>query len=231
MLKHKEYQVAACRKYNARLRRMTGAAAISLLLGAGSAHAAIISGSGQPIDDPVLAGGTVLDFEELAIGSFNSVVSGGITFRPSSVSQTLQVVESPGFFGTFGDPGNQFLRSRIGFAFDFADPVSAFAFSFGERDRPFRFRAFDDAGGLLIDSTVLETAPIPDYIGIGVDGAAIASAQIFPRLFSDSLFIDDFTFVGMVAEEPGMPSVAGPASLWLVLGGLLGLIGVARRRA
>ncbi len=206
---------------------------VALLGLVGTAHAAPINGVGDPISEPALSGGTVIDFDSGPTGQFSSITFGDVTFTGVGADLTI----GPDFNGDFNTSGGNSLFNDFDFVpdafrFDFDTPVEAFAFNWGASDNLWLLSAFD-SGGSLLESSLLPIVSFSnagEYFGIATPGISFATLvdqkDTFPG--GDFVFIDDFTFSGNAVSV----SVPEPSALSLTLLTLAGLgLAMRRRRA
>jgi hypothetical protein len=204
------------------------AAVIGILLMVGVAHAAPIVGLGDPITNPALSGGTVIDFDTGPTGDFTTQTFGDVTFTGVGAPFTI----GPDFINQFNTRGvnslfNGFDLLPDAFRFDFANPVNALAFNWGAADNHWLLSAFDADGNLLESFVVPQTfsSNAGEFFGIAHDGIKFATLTDQNDVFQgDFVFIDNFTFF----TAPIVSPVPAPATLLLLVGALAGL-GVLRR--
>ncbi|PJF33520.1 MAG: hypothetical protein CUN57_01950, partial [Phototrophicales bacterium] len=85
----------------------------ALVIGfASSASAFMISGTGDPLTDANLAGGTQIDFETTTLGTYNAINVGGVTFTANDyhlrIDNTYQGYNQQGIYldnGVYGNRG------------------------------------------------------------------------------------------------------------------------------
>lgn len=180
--------------------------ATAAFIGTG-AQGAVISGTGDPLGDPALAGGTQITFSQ----DFQTLPysDNGVTF---SATNTVPVVVG-GYFATEGS------NSLATVTFTFDAPVSAAAFNVisGTSD-PWAFSIFSN--GTLLESLLI---PAGSYTNeyFGLTGDAITSATL-ARVSGDveNILIDNLTFKAAVPEP----------STWLMMLLGFGAVGLAFRR-
>lgn len=202
-----------------------GAAGLVFLAGATGAQATAISGVGEPISEPTLAGGTIIDFDSGPVGSFNTQTFGNVTFTGVDAPFTIGL-DFNGQFNTEGGLSlfNDFDFIPRQFRFDFATAVDAFAFNWGAADFTWLLSAFDSGNNLIESFVVPPTfgSNSGEYFGIAASGIAFATLE---TLSGDYVFIDDFTYqAGSIIDVPE------PATLALFGGGLVFLALLLHRR-
>jgi hypothetical protein len=174
--------------------------------------------------DIALNGASLIDFESVAAGSFSSFTVDGVTFSTPESGKSIYVSSS--YSGNYGAVGqslqNTYSSNAFGILdFNFAMPVSAFAFNWGASDNQWTLRAWDASNNLLDTVMPAITNSSNDgYTGIKFAGNVISRAQLSgPN--GDYVFIDNFKSVSAVPE---------PETYAMLLAGL-GLVGaIARRR-
>jgi PEP-CTERM motif len=172
--------------------------------------------------DSALNGSTLIDFESVAVGEYNSLALPGVTINGIGGSMTV-CNGCGGGGGSFGDIGRSLQNtngSPISFDLVFDDAVSAFGIIGGALNGPWVYTAYDAL------NNVLETLNIGDpccggfFRGIATDG--IARVNLYGG--GDWVVFDNLRFVAQPVSVPE------PMSLGLFT---LGLAGAAffRRQA
>jgi hypothetical protein len=178
------------------------------LIGSG-ANAAVISGTGDPLTDPALAGGTQITFDNVQTLPFTE---SGVTF---TAVDTVPIAVG-GYFATEVSFGNPVVT------FTFDQPVSAVAFNvlddlLGIAD-PWTFSIFSN--GSLLESVLLAPGSFSPGEYVGLSGTNITSATLGRDAGSSSnILIDNLTFTAV--PEP---------STWAMMLLGFGAIGFAIRR-
>lgn len=186
------------------------------------------SASAQQINsatDPALAGSTVADFEAAPAGTFTSLTVSGVTFT-AAAGENFQI--SGAYAGQYNSRGAQSLQNQ-GYNFsnltmNFGGNVSAFGFLFGASDNQWTVTAYDAFNNAIatVNAPITRSSNSGDFIGYKSGSADIAYATLSgPR--SDYIFVDNVQYVATVATPE-------PASLALLGTGLLGVVGMVRRK-
>jgi hypothetical protein len=198
----------------------------------GAVEAAPITGFGDPLTDPMLAGGMQEGFDAVSSGEYAVLTIGGVTF--SGVGGNFSVKGD--YNGNYNTTGGQsvfndmdYLPSQ--FRFDFSTAVSAFAFNFGASDKSWLLEAFDAAGASLssiIINPVLASNS-GNYFGLS-SGAPISFALLtmmsgHEKDDGDFVFLDRFTFKNANGDVPL------PAALPLLASGIAGVMTMKQRKA
>ncbi len=179
---------------NKTVRFGVGTAFIMFLASQVQVQATPIVGLGNPLSDPTLTGGTQEGFDTTAPGLYPSITIGLVKYTGVGAPLTI----GPDYNGSFNTSGgqsifNDFDNLPTAFRFDFAMPISAFAFNWGASDSGWVLQAFD-SGNNLLDS--LMVPPVNgsnsgEYYGLSAPG--ISYAVITNAGAGDYVFIDRFT--------------------------------------
>ena len=165
-----------------------------------SSHAAVITSPA----DPLLAGATVITFDELPLGSLNPTIS-GVSFTGDG--RATEIVSSIGL------PAPPDLNNNgVDVDIVFGSPVLAFGMDLFLADRDVTVEAFD-ADGNLVGTAILLSPPgtiASGFRGVGGVGP-IASARV--DVAPEFIRIDSFHFV--------TAAVPTPATLMLLVLGLV----------
>jgi hypothetical protein len=201
---------------------------LAMVLGAAAgAAAAPISGLGDPLGHPALAGGTQEGFDAVPAGQYFVLALGNVTY--SSTGDPFDV--DGDFNGSFNNIGGQSVSNDFylvpdNFRFDFAAPVSAFAFNWGASDNSWLLSAFD-AGNNLLETLVVPpvgSSNAGEYFGINTAGISYATLiDQKNNLSGDYIFIDRFT-----TSAAGVVAAPEPATM-LLFGAGLASLGIRRR--
>ena len=189
------------------------------VLATASAHAYDINSAANP----ALAGGSVIDFESAAAGSYSSLTVGGVSFT-TGAGTSLYV--NTNYAGNYNTVGKSLANTYSGDAFGlltltFSAPTKAFGFNWGAADTVWTLSAYDASNNLLgsrsLDATRASNAG--EFFGLGF-ASDIAYATIAGNR-SDYVFVDNLTLAAAVPE---------PSAYGLMAIGLAGLGFAARRR-
>ncbi len=204
-----------------------GLAALTVAGFAGSASAALISGTGDAQNDAAVAGGTVIDFEGVAISSANAFTVGDLTITGLGGTGTLRVDNS--FAGDYNGRDTRYIDNNAGqthqIVLEFANAVSAFTFNWGAADVAWSMDIYN--GATLIDTVGLDpvfASNAGDYYGYSSASITRAVLTTGDQNFQDWVFVDNVSFGGDgggVVPEPGTWAL-------MILG--FGLAGAGLRR-
>lgn len=211
---------------------LAGLAVAASIVFSPSAGAATLSGFGDPLADPALAGGVQEGFDTTTAGLYNAITIGAVTY--SGIGAPLTI--GTDYNGVYNNSGGQSLFNDFDltpseFRFDFASTVTAFGFNWGAADNTWLLQAFDAAGNLLESMSILGTfsSNKGEYFGIST-GTAIAYAILTDQkndiTGGDYVFVDRFTTNGRSTVVP----LPGAAVLLLSGLGLLGGLSFRRRK-
>lgn len=200
------------------------AAGAAVLLGVSAqAFAAPVTSSA----DPALSGGTVIDFESQAPGSFTSLTIGNVTFSPSGGDGSGNIAPWGGSYNATGVYALE--NGAIGFTsltLTFASPVSAFGFNWGASNEDWSLTAYD-SGSALLESYILPQtwwSNAGEFYGLNtanISYAVLTQLTHVNDAGTDWIIMDNFTFADG-GTGPG-PAVPEPSTLLLLAGGLAGL--------
>ena len=187
----------------------------ALALGASSAQAAVIVGTGAPITNAALTGGTVVNFDGVS-GNYTNYVTPGVTIAGAShIGGTYA-----NNYNTFGNSLDNMAGGTQTLTFNFVDAVSAFAFNFGASDVVWTLTAFSGANALE-STTINPTTSSNTKSYFGLTGNNITSAKL-THSGGDYVFVDNLTFAGAGA-------VPEPATWAMMIIGF-GAVGASMRR-
>lgn len=193
------------------------------LMASGIANATFISGVGTTTDHAALTGGTVLDFESTALGTYSSITLGDITFTGVDghlmIDNSYQQYNQTGIYldnGTYSNNGFGTLN------IDISGTTDAFGFTWGMAEvwATWTLSAYDAANNLIESYVLPSTGSGSAGNYYGISAAGIASATLSWSGNYDWVAIDNFTYLASSVPEPSV--------LFLMGAGLMG-IGAARR--
>jgi len=203
---------------------------LTLVLAVGSlasfgAQATAITGTGAPVSNAALAGGTVIDFESATPGEYATLTIGNVSFV--GIDDAFRI--SSDFGGNFNTSGTHLNNGpyddtmAYSLRFNFGTAVSAFAFNWGAADAVWLLSAFDASNNLLDSLALTATggSNSGEYFGLATAGISYATLVNQSGDAGDWVFIDNFTISANQVPEP--------ATVFLMGFGLLGL-GAMRRR-
>jgi hypothetical protein len=167
-----------------------------------------IQGAGNPMGETLINGGTEVTFDADPKGDFGSVTIEGVefvanpTFTISAVNAGKNNTDGSGYLSNSGDP------SVNKFRFELPDNVQNFAFSFGGSEVNWVLRSYDDAGQFIEELVIAPDMANVDhaYFGLAADidvRYATLTALAIPS--SDVVYIDNFSFKGVVIEPSPVP--------------------------
>src|SRR6056297_268355 len=155
------------------------------------AQAQSITGLGSPLD--VLPGGTVVDFDTIAAGQYNSATFGDLT-----IVSTGGFTINSNFSGSYNTSGQSINNNSGGsndFRFNFSSEVSGLAFNFGASDVIWTLVAFDAANNALGSTTIDPTQGSNAGEYFGVNANSISYATLTAQGGGDWVFVDNLTFL------------------------------------
>ncbi len=171
--------------------------------------------------DASLSGGDVIDFAGQTLGSYTSLNVNNVTFNGN---QDLRISDI--YAGNYNTSGYYLDNGSDGFSsitFDFTVEVDAFGFNWGASDYSWTLSAYDNSGTLLETYTMPITSSSNNGDFYGISASAISYAELKLTSNSDWVMIDNFTTAG---NAP----VPEPATMLLFGTGLVGLVGMRRRK-
>lgn len=207
------------------MKRLTSTLAI--LATALAAHAAQITGTGDPLSNPALIGGIQENFDTTAAGDYTSLTFGNFTLTGLNAAFTI----GSDFNGNYNTTGGQsvltgFDNMPSAYRFSFANPVSAFAFNWGAADTTWTLNTYNSVGGLLESLIVPPTFGSNNLEYFGATGPIS-----YADLTSDGGPGSDYVFIDRVTYSAGATASAPDGGTTAVLVGLgLAAMAVVRRR-
>ena len=195
----------------------------------GNAHAALITGFGDPLSDAALFGGSQEGFDTVPNQIVGSIALGNVTY--TGIGAPLSI--GPNYNGSYNTTGgksmfNDFDYVPDAFSFGFGTEVSAFGFNWGASNNTWLLETFDSGGVLIEFHFIARTlnSNAGDYFGVssatGIRFATITDLKDYSA-GGDYVFIDRFTDVSAVPLPAALP-------LFLSALGGLGFMGWRSRR-
>jgi hypothetical protein len=181
-------------------------------------------------DNPVLAGATLIDFEDQDLEDFNTdaFTIGNITFS----GHGLRIIDS--FSGQYGTSGTRYLDNgatmNVGLIeMTFAQPIATFALNSGAGDYPWSVSVYGAGGGLsfTIDSSEFNNFVTNDWTN-GFWGFTTQTADITKIVFAAAT--DDWVMIDNIMTSPVSASAIPEPSTYAAMAGALALGFVAYRR-
>ena len=199
----------------------------SILAFAGKIYSAPISDPSQL--DPA---STVIDFESFTVGTSEPIVINGVTITDDNplVTSSIQPQEWTQYPGIFE---GQYFGLGIGdrgFVIEFASPVSQFGMGVFDPNLTGNILRALDSNGNVLEQVVSNIDP---EFPIGPTGGVFSTFVGFSRLQLDIQRIElihvtgDWLAIDNVTYSTVVPI---PSAVWLFGSGLIGLIGIARRK-
>lgn len=174
---------------------------------------------------PGLVGSTVIDFESTTPGTYTTLTLSGVTFTPDG--SNLMWVDNA-YAGQYNNFGQSLHNNYDPLSFNtlninFNGTTSGFGFFWGASDSTWVLNAYDSSHSLIESFTLPITSfsNAGDFVGLVDPG--IASATLVGT-GSDYIFVDNFEFNGKGTTVPE------PSSFLLFGSGILGMVGVLRRK-
>jgi hypothetical protein len=212
----------------------------SFLLGAAfvllstNGFAATITGTGDPVTNPFLTGGTMETFDSGPAGESATVALGNVTYQ--GINGTFTIGNT--YIGEYNTRGVYSIYNGgdgipANFRFDFATPVQAFGFNWGAADVTWLLSAYDSNDVLLESFEVTPTAAsnAGEYFGIAALNIAYATLVSQDVEASDWVFIDNFTTAGdAIPVGPAVPVPAMSQLMLIFMTMLLAAFGYLRLR-
>lgn len=164
-----------------------------------------------------LAGATVIDFQSVSTGLYNSLTLSGVTF---SASPNFTVDSSyAGNYNTVGQSINNNQGNVPQLNIDFSTPVSAFGFNFGASDVVWTLSAYDSSSTLLASMTIDPTrsSNAGDFFGLAPASGAITHVTVVAASGGDWIFVDNLRFTTTTVPEPPVAVLLGMGVLGLGL--------------
>ena len=190
-----------------------------------AAHAATINfntdAAGNPypgLGDNFLAG----EYAALGVSINDSDPSPGSTY----VNQINPVNVGTAISGYYVNVG-AFAGTSTFIELDFTTPVTSFGFDYATPDGLLGVSLFDTGGNLLASNSFSGAGSFVNQAGFNLNSGYVSLSSL---VAIDRVLIMPSSNNGMIFDNLQFTAVPLPAAVWLLGSGLLGLMGVARRK-